>query len=221
MKPLTIAKLLCLIFGMLLIWYFFPWGKFRTLITQDNIQSFAVQAGLFGPIAIIGLMWLAVVASPIPSAPIAIAAGALYGHTLGAIYVAIGAELGAVTAFLIARYFAKDAVSRWTKGRLERGLLGSQNALTWTVFLSRLMPFVSFDAFSYAAGVSKIHFWRFSVATLLGIIPASIILAHVGTSAITGDVTQASWIVFGLGMATAASIALGTFWAKRKSDKPA
>ena len=220
MELKTIVKLLCMILGILLVWYFVSWEEISALLIQDQIQSFASRAGIFGPIAIIGLMWLAVVASPIPSAPIAIAAGALYGHTTGAIYVTVGAELGAITAFLIARYFAKDAVTGWTNGRLERGMLGSQNALTWTVFLSRLMPFVSFDVFSYAAGVSKIHFWRFAVATLLGIIPASVILAHVGSSAITGDVTQASWLVLGLGLATAASVAVGTIWAKRKENSP-
>lgn len=217
----TILKLTLLALGGALIWYFVPWGRVGDMVTQDTVQSLAAQAGIFGPLAIIGLMWLAVVASPIPSAPIAIAAGAVYGHTFGAVYVAIGAELGAVTAFLIARYFAQDTVTRWTGGRLEQGLLGSQNALTWAVFLSRLMPFVSFDAFSYAAGVSKIRFWRFAVATFLGIVPASVVLAHVGTSAITGDVTQASWIALGLGLATVTSIGLGTLWAKRNGRTPA
>lgn len=221
MKLDIIVESLLAVCTILLIWVFVPWSSVGAALTQGNIQIIAIQAGIFGPLAIIGLMWLAVVASPIPSAPVAIAAGALYGHTVGAIYVAIGAELGAVTAFLIARYFARDAVSRWTKGRLEKGLLGSQNALTWTVFLSRLMPFVSFDAFSYAAGVSRIHFWRFAIATLVGIIPASVVLAHIGTSAITGDVTKAGWIAMGLGFATAASVALGTFWAKYKGNTPA
>ncbi|PHQ99858.1 MAG: hypothetical protein COB39_01420 [Marinosulfonomonas sp.] len=46
-------------------------------------------AGLFGPWIIIGLMTFAVVTSPIPSAPIAMAAGAAYRHIYGTVYVVI------------------------------------------------------------------------------------------------------------------------------------
>ena len=41
------------------------------------------RAGLLGPVVIVTLLTLAVVASPIPSAPIALAAGAAYGHVGG------------------------------------------------------------------------------------------------------------------------------------------
>jgi len=49
------------------------------------------------------------------------------------------------------------------------------------VFVSRLMPFLSFDVISYAAGLTSLMFWRFVVATLFGIAPASFFLAHVGS----------------------------------------
>ena len=64
------------------------------------VQAFARQwvewAGPAGPLAIIGLMTFAVVFSPLPSAPIALAAGAIYGHLWGTLYVIAGAELGAL-----------------------------------------------------------------------------------------------------------------------------
>jgi len=33
---------------------------------------------------------------------------------------------------------------------------------------------------SYAAGLTPISFWRFAIATVLGLIPASFLLAHFG-----------------------------------------
>jgi uncharacterized membrane protein YdjX (TVP38/TMEM64 family) len=45
---------------------------------------------------IVGFMTAAVVGSLIPSAPIAQAAGAAYGHVWGAVLVVVGAELGAL-----------------------------------------------------------------------------------------------------------------------------
>ena len=67
----------------------------------------------------------------------------------------------------------------------------------------RLLPFVSFDGVSYAAGLSRLHLWRFLVATLAGILPASFLLAHFGAVAASGSFGAAEWIVTGLGLLTA------------------
>jgi uncharacterized membrane protein YdjX (TVP38/TMEM64 family) len=67
---------------------------------------------------------------------------------------------------------------------------------------------VSFDAVSYAAGLSKLHLWRFILATLAGILPASFVLAHVGAGAIEGSYGASEWIVLGLGLVTALPIIL-------------
>lgn len=167
-----------------------------------TIDGLVARAGLWGPLVVVGLMTLAVVMSPIPSAPIALAAGAAYGHYAGTVYVAVGAELGAMIAFLIARLLGRDAIRRVLGERADRGLLGSQNALTLTVFASRLMPFVSFDAISYASGLSRLHLWRFLLATLAGIVPASFVLAHFGSEAVRGDPGRAAWLAAGLGLLT-------------------
>ncbi|UXX85256.1 TVP38/TMEM64 family protein [Roseovarius pelagicus] len=167
-----------------------------------RISGWVNGAGAWGPILVIALMALAIVASPIPSAPIALAAGAAYGHTIGTIYIAVGAEIGAMVAFTLARYLGRDVLTRWFGDKVDKGWLGSQNALTVTVFASRLMPFISFDIVSYAAGLSCLHFWRFAVATLAGIIPASFVLAHFGNEAVSGETGRAAWAAIGLGALT-------------------
>lgn len=172
-------------------------------LDRVTVAQWVAATGPLGPVAVMGLMMAAVVASPLPSAPIALAAGAAYGHYAGAVYVALGSELGAITAFLIARGLGRGAVERMLGEKADYGLLGSQNALTLTVFVSRLLPFVSFDAMSYAAGLSRLHFWRFALATMAGILPASFVLAHFGSVAIKGEFGGAEWIALGLGLLTA------------------
>ena len=114
----------------------------------------------------------------------------------------IGAELGALIAFGLARVLGQYVLRRVFGTSVDAGLLGSQAALMTTVFASRLMPFVSFDIISYAAGLSRPHTWRFAVATLAGIIPASFLLAHFGGEAVSGDLGRATWAVLGLGLVT-------------------
>lgn len=184
------------------VWWFAPsvLVEAQRLLDRETLEALVARAGNWGPVLIIGLMTVAVVASPIPSAPIALAAGAAYGHFWGTVQVVLGAELGALIAFGLARALGRDAVRRLFGDRVDAGLLGSQNALTWTVFASRLMPFVSFDMISYAAGLSCLHAWRFALATLAGIVPASFLLAHVGLEAASGDMSRATWVVLGLGL---------------------
>ena len=162
-------------------------GVADQLISID-FDKLIMDAGWWGPMAVVGLMTVAVVVSPLPSAPIAVASGAAYGHIWGTIYVIAGSEVGALIAFTLARFLGRDVLRNWLGEKLEAGLLGSQNALTFTVLVSRLLPFISFDIISYAAGLSAIHTWRFALATLAGIIPASFLLAHIGDEAANGDI---------------------------------
>src|SRR5690606_29048439 len=86
------------------------WGPphFASMMTRDNLERLVTRAGPWGPVAVVGLMTLAVVASPIASASIAVAAGAAYGHVWGTVYVLAGAELGAILAFGIARVVGRE-----------------------------------------------------------------------------------------------------------------
>ncbi|WP_245947320.1 TVP38/TMEM64 family protein [Jannaschia seohaensis] len=176
------------------------WWSFD--LDRATVEAWVASAGPLGPLAVVCLMTIAVVASPIPSAPIALASGAAYGHYAGTRSVALGSEIGAIAAFLIARGLGRGPVERLLGEKADYGLLGSQNALTLMVFASRLLPFVSFDAMSYAAGLSRLHFWRFALATMTGILPASFVLAHFGSAAMEGAFDSAEWIALGLGLMT-------------------
>ena len=189
-------------------------------ITRETIEIWIERAGPLGPFLIVVLMMASIVASPIPSAPIAMVSGAAYGHVAGAVYVAIGSELGALVAFFIARYIGRDHVERWLGDKAGFGLLGSQNLLMLTVFTSRLLPFISFDAMSYAAGLSRLRLWRFLIATLAGIFPASFLLAHFGAEAMSGSFDATEWIIFGLGLLTAAPLLVAGIWRRKRSTKP-
>lgn len=204
LRVTILAGLAILGIGLLAVWQFAPsvFAEARSLLEPERLETLVARAGLWGPVLIVTLMTIAVVASPIPSAPIALAAGAAYGHLWGTVQVVIGAELGALIAFGLARVLGHDVLRRVFGDRVDAGLLGSQNALTATVLASRLMPFVSFDMISYAAGLSRLHAWRFALATLAGIIPASFLPAHFGGEAVSGDLGRATWAVLGLGLLT-------------------
>ena len=49
-----------------------------------------------------------------------------------------------------------------------------------SILIARLLPFMSFDIVSYAAGLTSMSFWSFFVATGIGQLPATIIYSYVG-----------------------------------------
>jgi uncharacterized membrane protein YdjX (TVP38/TMEM64 family) len=204
LRAAILAGLVTFGVAVLSVWLFLPsaFAEASKLINGENLDVLVARAGMWGPVVIVVLMTVAVVVSPVPSAPIAMAAGAAYGQLWGTVQVVIGAELGALIAFGLARILGHDVLRRIFGDRVDAGLLGSQTALTVTVFASRLMPFVSFDMVSYAAGLSRLHAWRFTLATLAGIIPASFLLAYFGAEAISGDFGRTTWAVIALGLVT-------------------
>ena len=155
-------------------------GRLDAIFEPESVRARLQSLGWLGPAVVVGLMTAAILISPVPSAPIALAAGAAYGHGWGTFYIALGAEIGALSAFALARYLGQDFVQRCLGPRITTGLAGSQRALMMTVFVSRLLPFVSFDLVSYAAGLTVLSFTRFAIATFAGILPASFVLAHYG-----------------------------------------
>ena len=189
-------------------------------VSQEGLSDAVERAGPWGPALLIALMAAAIVASPIPSAPIALVAGAAYGHVWGTVIIVPGAQIGATTAFGLARWLGREALERRLGIRLDRGLLGSQRALTWGVFVSRLLPFVSFDLVSYAAGLTSIGAVRFFVATFCGIVPASFLLAHFGGELTSGLAAGAAAAVLGLGLLTGAPILYGAWRSRRGAEDP-
>ena len=201
------------------VYWLLSYSGILNLIMDGNVlHAWIVQLGLWGPLAIVAFMAIAIVWSPIPSAPIALAAGAAYGHTWGTLYVLLGAELGALIAFVLARLLGQDVIKRWFGERLSLGWTGSQNILMLFVFITRLLPFVSFDVVSYAAGLTALTSWRFAIATLAGIIPASFLLAHFGSEMASGEAQRTvTTVLLILGFA---SVPFLVMFLRRQSHKP-
>ena len=184
----------------------------NTDLLLDNIR----ELGTLGPLLVVGLMALAIVFNPLPSAPVALAAGAAYGHTMGTIYIVAGAEIGAICAFLIARTVGAGIIKKMLGGSLSLGRFSSQNALMMAVFVSRLVPFLSFDLVSYAAGLTALKLWRFALATLLGLVPISFALAHMGSEIVDSSGSKLTVVILLAGLLMVIPIIIGTVYRSRQ-----
>ncbi len=80
------------------------------------------------------------------------------------------------------------------------------------VFASRLVPFISFDVVSYAAGLTPLAFWRFALATLAGVIPISFLLVHFGEKLVSAQTERLLPLALLVGGITLAPIAGKLIW---------
>ena len=129
-------------------------------------------------------------------------------------------EAGALTAFTIAKVVGGERLHRFFGERLSMELLGSQNRLMALVFGLRLLPFVSFDIVSYAAGLTPLTTWRFALATLAGVTPVSFLLTHFGDSLVGGELEVIALAVLALGLLTGVSVVFARARIRRETETP-
>ena len=150
------------------------------LLDPEALQTWLRAQGSLGPILFMGLLALAVVVSPIPSIPLDIAGGLAFGPWLGTLYAASGALVGSVVSFGIARLLGRELIERFLSGHINFCSRCSDKLLTKAIFISRLIPGVSFDVVSYGAGLTKISLRKFSVATFVGMLPLTFLYVSSG-----------------------------------------
>ncbi len=149
--------------------------------SPEIIRDFILSFGIWGPLVYIFLYTV----RPLilfPSLILTLSGGYAFGPWWGTLYDLIGASLGAYLAFGISRYFGKEAVQRWFGQRLGKVEQITEGKGFQTILILRLIPLIPFDAINYGAGLSKVSFRDYAIATSLGILPAAFAFNNLGHS---------------------------------------
>ncbi len=183
----------------------------------DAIKGYILSYGIWAPIVSFLLMIFQSLIAPLPAFLITFANAALFGWVKGAILSWTSAMVGAMLCFYLARVLGRDFTEKMTsKLALENIDAFFQDYGKHTILIARLLPFVSFDIVSYAAGLTSMGFWTFFWATGLGQLPATIIYSYAG-GMLTGGAKK---FVVGLLVLFAFSVLamlLKHVWSKRRN----
>ncbi len=154
------------------------------VLTSLNIEGVADYIRGFGIYAVIAsflMMILQSIISPIPAFFITLANAMIWGWAKGALLSWSSAMVGAAMCFYIARILGRDVVARFaTEGGLKSADIFFEKYGSQAILVARLLPFVSFDVVSYAAGLTSINFVSFFIATGVGQLPATIVYSYAG-----------------------------------------
>ncbi len=147
---------------------------------QATLRTWAGQHAVIAPLAFV-LIYTISVALSLPQATLlTLSGGLLFGTALGGSLAIMGATLGAMSLFLIARSAFGDGLARRGGSALAtlREAL-SQDGFSYLLAI-RLIPVVPFWLVNLAAALCGIRLSHFVAATLIGIAPATFIFASIG-----------------------------------------
>lgn len=175
--------------------YMFSTGDFTV------VKSFVASYGVYAAIISFFLMVFQSVAAPLPAFLVTFANASLFGWWQGMLLSWFSSLAGAALCFYIARFLGRDAVEKLTtKTALQSIDRFFDRYGKNCIIICRLLPFVSFDIVSYAAGLTSMTFTGFIVASALGELPATVIYSYVGGMLVGGAkmFTMALLIIFAL-----------------------
>ncbi|MGE5303653.1 MAG: TVP38/TMEM64 family protein [Alphaproteobacteria bacterium] len=179
---MTLAKTLIVIFliaDIAAALFFLP---FRDWFVQ--FEQYVKSLGSLGPI-VVAFAYVVTTILFIPGSALTIGSGTLFGFKTGFLVVLIGANLGALCAFLLARTLLREKVAKWAQGNVKfRSLdraIGNQGFKM--VFLTRLSPVFPFNLLNYLLGLTAISTSAYILANLLGMLPGIFLYVYIGAAA--------------------------------------
>ena len=179
MKKSRVILLVGLLVTVTVGFFFLPLRQWFTQL-EGHVQSL----GTLAP-AVVVLAYVLCTVLLIPASIITLGAGTIFGLKTGFIVVVIGANLGALCSFLLARTFLRERVARWarenSKFRFLDEAIGRQGFKM--VLLTRLSPIFPFILLNYFLGLTAVRTGAYVLANLFGMLPATFLLVYIGAAA--------------------------------------
>lgn len=175
MNFLKIAIIVALVGGS--IWLLIEHREWFT--DPALIKSQIVGWGAWGPIVYM-LLYAVGPSFLVPGAVMTIAGGLAFGVAWGSVYSLIGGDIGAMVAFAAGRFLGKSFVERVIGRRFESMMHRIAKHGFAIILYLRFVPVIPYNALNLLAGASPITFNDYFWATMIGMIPGTILYAFLG-----------------------------------------
>ncbi len=147
---------------------------FKNFISQYEGHIEIIFIAIYTGLTIIG----------VPGTILTIVGGCLFGLWYGTFISIISATLGALFAFLTARYLFQDFAQR--KFKKSKRLTKYQKAVLKRPFsfvlITRLIPISPYNLVNYLFGLTSINWLDYTFATFIGVIPGCLAYTWIGVS---------------------------------------
>lgn len=188
--------IIALFLGLIVLFKALGWDayvSFEMLKAKKELLSSFVEANfLLSALALMGAYALSV-ALMFPIATVfTLAAGFMFGPFWGLLFAVLGASIGAVGSFYVARLLLGESLQTKYANELQRFNKELQTNGYSYLFALRLLPIFPFFLINLLCGLTRIDSKTFFITTAIGIIPGGFVYAYAGSQLSTinalGDV---------------------------------
>jgi uncharacterized membrane protein YdjX (TVP38/TMEM64 family) len=164
--------------------YFIP--GIEKLTSINYLRGLLLSLGPWGHLTIIGLLIISI-PLPIPSTPIILSGGYLYGTIIGTVLSLIAIFVGSSISFFLVRKFGQPLLEKLvSKHHIEHfNHIFKHRGLT-AAFISYALPIFPSDCVSLILGLTKVRYRDFVLILILGHIPRFLILNSLGENFLSG-----------------------------------
>jgi uncharacterized membrane protein YdjX (TVP38/TMEM64 family) len=155
------------------------------LVSDDRsaLQAWVQGFGWWGPVLILVLMIAQTVISAVPMILILLVSVLAYGPVYGALLGWLGAIIAAVLGYGIGLVFGQGIAERFVTPQIRDVIERNVRRYGgWAILALRLSPLVPSDGVSFVAGLVRMRFLPFVLATIAGVTPIAIAVGYFGSS---------------------------------------
>lgn len=217
---LTLSALLLV--GVVVSYFAVPsfqdWAQnaWEVLMSDDKqrIKEWVSQYGAWGPALLILLMVVQMFLLVMPTVLLMVIAVLAYGPIWGTVINVVAILTASTVGYALGRSLSEESMERLVGRKTVKKITTEANRYgLWAVVIARLSPFLSNDAISFIAGILRLGFWQYLLATVAGILPLALMIAYFGQN---NDSMKVGLIV----VSVVGLLVLGVkIWFDRKSER--
>ena len=214
---IKIIIFVCIVTGILMLNHHYGWSSYlgdmsnlmflKTMVEENIVAALA----LYIIITIVGC-----VVRALPGVTFAVIAGMLFGPIWGSFACLLATTVGAMLAFLVGKFFLKDAVKPMLeKNKLMKKLLFSDDRKSDIILLmiTRMVPIFPYNLQNFAYGITDIGFWKYSILTFVFMFPG-VSFFTIGAAGLTAG--EDKWKYFLIAGVLAVAVTVAGLLIKKK-----
>lgn len=148
------------------------------------------------------LLLVAVAAVGLPTTPLLLIGGVLFGVVKGILLSWVAMVIGAILGYFLARRIGKNSLRRVIERMAGHEVRFSGKRAIRTLMRLRLAPITPYGAVNFAAGLAGMPFRDYVIGTAIGSLPGIAVMTYFASRVLSGGMAPASAIAHTLVVAS-------------------
>ena len=186
-------------------------------IDPQQLQRLLETMGVFAPIIYIVLYTIGTLLI-LPSTPLNLTGGAIFGVWWGTLWTTIAALVAAIVAFTFSRTVGREFISQKLGDRWQAVDAEIAQGGLFYMFAIRLLPIIPYGIVNFSAGLTSIKFSDYLLGTLFGTLPGVLPFVMIGGGMM--QLSQGNQLPLMCGFALTGILVAGATWYRRRRQNP-